>query len=409
MEEIILPGFVLSLMERLEQAGEEVFVVGGSLRDALLGRPAHDFDLATSARPERTAELFSDHRVITTGLKHGTVTVLSEENPVEITTFRIDGGYTDTRHPDAVTFTDRITDDLARRDFTVNAMAYHPRHGLVDPFGGRSDLRAGLLRAVREPVLRFSEDALRIMRAFRFSAQLSFAIEENTLLGAAACRDGLARIAKERIASELLRLLCSDGVTLALTAMMDTGVLPYVTGTYTPSPRILESLPSLPPDEIGRLGHFLSETTTEEIKTHLHALKCSKKQLTGACAVARGSSQQVKSPADARRLITSCGVWASLAVRSSVARGISPSNAIDFVEKNQAPCSISQLAVNGKDLIGEGISGKAVGDTLQYLLETALENPQLNHRDSLLALARQYAEGHILPTRASMQERNKDR
>ncbi len=393
MTEIRLPDYVTALMERLEAAGEEVYLVGGSLRDILLGLTPHDFDLATSALPERTASLFSDYRVIETGLKHGTVTVLSKGNPVEITTFRIDGSYTDSRHPDGVTFTRRIVDDLARRDFTVNAMAYHPKIGLVDPFGGEKDLAACLLRAVGDPKIRFTEDALRIMRAFRFSAQLSFSIESQTLAGLTACRGGLASIAKERISSELLRLLLSDDPADALSAMIGCGVAPFVTGDYTPDEHICKTLYATPKIDAARLGHLFSDASAEVAQNCLSALKYSNKQITGALAVARGCHHSVKNPADARRLIAACGVWATAAVRSSVALGISPPDAICLVEKNPSPCTLSELAVSGKDLTDLGLRGKSVGDTLHALLDAVLEDPTLNRREPLLTLAHTINQG----------------
>ena len=178
---IKIPEYAESVLERLEQNGEEAYIVGGSLRDSLLGKAASDYDVATSALPERTLEIFSDYRVIATGLKHGTVTVMSDGKPIEVTTFRVDGGYSDSRHPDSVSFTRSIEEDVSRRDFTVNAMAYSQRRGLVDLFGGRDDLAKGIIRAVGDPERRFDEDALRIMRAFRFSAQLDFEIEEKSL------------------------------------------------------------------------------------------------------------------------------------------------------------------------------------------------------------------------------------
>ena len=396
MVEIRLPDYVTVLMERLEAAGEEVYLVGGSLRDILLGTEPHDFDLATSALPTRTASLFSDHRVITTGLKHGTVTVLSEGNPVEITTFRIDGSYTDARHPDEVTFTRQITEDLSRRDFTVNAMAYHPSRGIVDPFGGASDLSDKLLRAVGDPQTRFSEDALRVMRAFRFAAQLGFSIDEKTLRGAAQTKDGLAAIARERIASEFLRLLLSPAPAEALYTMINAGVLPYVTGEYVPRPAIIETLADLPATDVARLGHFFSDASREQIEHCLSSLKYSNKQITGARAVAVCGRQSVLTPADARRLIASCGVYASSAVRSSVALGLSPVKAIELVEQNNAPCTLSQLAVGGKDLVALGIRGKEIGETLEYLLAAALDNPTVNKKENLLALAQKRRNTHIL-------------
>ena len=387
---IPLPPHILDLMSRMEHAGEEAYVVGGSLRDALLGIPPHDFDLAVSSVPELTAEILRDFRVIETGLKHGTVTVIAGGEPVEITTFRVDGDYTDARHPDGVTFTRRIEEDLSRRDFTVNAMAYHPTKGLCDPFGGQADLERGILRAVREPTLRFSEDALRIMRAFRFSAQLGFSIEEKTLAGIAKTKDGLARIAAERIASEFLRLLCAREPEGALRQMIGYGVLPYVTGDYCPSERILTLLPQSRPCEEERLGLFFCEAEPEQTAEILSSLKLSNKQKTACRAVCRAAHTAVKSEVDARRLIADCGVYAPFGVRVSALLGVSPKEAVAWVEENRSPCTLSQLAVGGRELIAAGMEPRRIGETLEWLLTQVLEDPTKNRRELLLSLSQAY-------------------
>ncbi len=387
---IQLPDRILRLMTLLEAAGEEVYLVGGSLRDALLGIPPHDFDLATSALPERSLEIFRAYRVIETGLKHGTVTVIAEGDPVEITTFRVDGDYTDSRHPDGVTFTRRITEDLSRRDFTVNAMAYHPRVGLVDPFEGREDLSRGILRAVREPTLRFSEDALRIMRAFRFSAQLGFAIEEETLRGISETAEGLSRIAVERIASEFLRLLLSPAPAHVLRQMGEMGILSYVCGEYRPSEKVLSVLDGSRPEEDERLGLFFSEAEPEETAGILRRLRLSNRQIAGARAVCRVAHRALVSPADAGRLIADCGVYAVPGVRVSVLLGYSPADAIGWVEENRNPCTLSELAVNGRDLTEAGILPRRVGKILARLLEDVLTDPENNEKERLLTRALTY-------------------
>lgn len=387
---ISLPPHIRSLMDRLEAAAEEVYLVGGSLRDSLLGIPPHDFDLATSALPDTMLRVFEGYRVIATGLKHGTLTVISGGAPVEITTFRVDGDYTDSRHPDGVTFTRRIVEDLSRRDFTVNAMAYHPSLGLLDPFDGKGDLTRRLIRAVREPSLRFSEDALRIMRAFRFSAQLNFAIEEHTLLGMAKTREGLSRIAAERIASEFLRLLLTPDPTPALRSMIDTRVLPYVTEDYCPSEGILSLLPKTEQNEDQRLGLFFSETSAERTGELLRRLRLSNRQITGAKAVCRGASAVISSPAQARALIAEYGVYAPAVARVSALLGLSPPQAVGWVEENRAPCTLSALAVGGRELIALGIPPREVGATLEWLLARVIEDPEKNERGALLTMAEAY-------------------
>lgn len=386
-EQIVLPDYIRALTARLEAAGERVYLVGGSLRDILLGQTPHDYDLATSATPQKTLSLFrEDFRVIETGLKHGTVTVLSEGNPVEITTFRVDGDYTDGRHPDAVSFTRRIADDLSRRDFTVNAMAYREGEGLIDLFDGKADLRRRIIRTVGESRRRFSEDALRILRAFRFSAQLEFTIDEGTAEGIAACREGLSRIAKERVASEFLRLLRARDPAPALLAMKDSGVFPFVLQDYTPCVEAIRLSSSLPPSEEARLGFLL--TGTDRAADILHELKLSNKQITGALAVLRGSAKRIETAADARRLIACCGAWSPLAVRAAILRGNAPKEAVGWVENNDAPVKISELAVTGKDLLSVGLCGKEVGETLNALLAAVIKDPALNQRDILLAMAK---------------------
>ncbi len=217
------PNYARAVMAALDVAGHRGYLVGGSLRDILRGVTPHDYDMTTDATPEEMLEIFRDFRVIPTGLKHGTLTVLSDGHPIEVTTHRVDGEYLDSRRPESVSFTRQLSEDLSRRDFTVNAMAWHPETGLIDLFGGREDLEKGIIRAVGEPQKRFSEDALRILRAFRFAAQLNFEIEPRTLSGAAACREGLAHISAERIFSEVSRMLEAPAAVRGFRAMLDTG------------------------------------------------------------------------------------------------------------------------------------------------------------------------------------------
>lgn len=386
-ENISLPTPILRLMQALEDAGEEVYLVGGSLRDLLLGRSPSDYDLATSALPERTMEIFSEYRVITTGLKHGTVTVMADREPIEITTFRIDGTYTDARHPDGVTFTRRIEEDLSRRDFTVNAMAYHPKVGLVDPFGGRQDLANKLLRTVGDPELRFSEDALRILRAFRFSAQIGFAIEEKTLVGCANSKSGLTKVAKERISAEFLRLLLSDSPAASLEKMIETQVIFFVLGENIPSEAVLRQLEEMPRKDTARLGFLLSEFDRETVSRILKSLKYSNKQITGACAVATGAKQKMESPADVRKLIASCGIYAEDACRASILLQNSPEKALSWMRESKAPASISDLKISGRDLMELGIFGREIGETLQAIFSLVLEDPSLNEKEKLCKLA----------------------
>lgn len=221
MPTLFIPPYVQKALSLLCESGYEAYVVGGAVRDLLRGEAAHDYDITTSATPDEMKEVFSAYRTIETGIAHGTLTVLSDGVPLEITTYRIDGDYTDMRHPDGVLFTRSLREDAARRDFTVNAMAYHPSEGIRDFFHGREDLSEKIIRAVGDPVRRFTEDALRILRAMRFAAQLDFTIEKETARAMRACKEGLLRISAERIREEWIKLLCGRGMRRVLTEFGD--------------------------------------------------------------------------------------------------------------------------------------------------------------------------------------------
>ena len=337
-----------SVRVQLEAQEKETYETLGAMYEEY--HPS-DYDMTTSALPERMIEIFSDFRVIKTGLKHGTLTVLSDGRPVEITTFRIDGGYTDSRHPDSVSFTRCLSEDLARRDFTVNAMAYNERVGLVDEFRGISDLHDGVIRAVGEPHRRFSEDALRIMRAFRFSAQLGFKIEEKTLAAASECREGLSNIARERIFSELLKLLHSPHSADALKQMRESGVMRYVLGDYCPSERIFSLISSMPDTDEARLGMLLFEAEEIGRREILLSLKCSNRQKSGALAVAEGAAAKLETRADVSRFLAEYGRDASDALCASVLLGNSDESVFSLADKNNAPRAIGDLAVGGGDMV----------------------------------------------------------
>lgn len=384
---IEIPGYVTVLMDRLSSAGEESYVVGGGLRDSLLGKRPDDYDVATSASPERMVEIFSDFRVIETGLKHGTLTVISEGRAVEITAFRVDGDYTDSRHPDSVSFTRSVGEDLARRDFTVNAMAYNHGTGLIDLFGGIEDLERGVIRAVRDPELRFGEDALRIMRAFRFSAQLGFEIEENTLRATGKCRRGLANIARERISAEFFKLICAVSPQRPLLQMKTLGILPFVLGDCSPSDKTIELLPKMPVHDGARLGFLLSGCTGEQIRATLDGLRCSNRQRSRATAVAANAYRKIADPRDVSKLCAGLGDSTRHALCASVILGASDEKALAWLDNDRAPHSTAQLEISGDELVRMGFEGREIGKTLAYLLECAIESPELNTRERLSALA----------------------
>lgn len=375
------------VIERLEAAGYEAYLVGGALRDLLLARSPQDFDVTTSAEPAEMQAVFADGRTIETGLKHGTLTVMVGDTPIEVTTFRVDGEYRDSRHPESVRFTTSLAEDLARRDFTVNAMAYSEKTGVVDLFGGRVDLGARIIRAVGEPHLRFSEDALRILRAFRFCSKLGFEIEENTLAATSKCREGLSVISAERIATELAGILVGQNAYKALLLMKESGVLCLV----FPEAKLDESLSSLPAVFETRLAFLLLGTQKEALCARLHALKLSNAQVAavvGLVSFADADFSDTSEPT-VRRLMAKTGALFEPLMDILHAKGVD----VDGIRVTAKYClargdclSLGELALGGKDLVTLGFKGKAIGETLEALLEQVLDDPSLNKREILLKL-----------------------
>ncbi len=383
------PEYVRKILNRIEEAGHEAFIVGGALRDMMIGRESHDYDITTSALPEETAEIFSDMHVIKTGLKHGTVTVVIDQHPIEITTYRVDGDYKDSRHPSGVSFTRNIEDDLARRDFTVNAMAYNDKRGLVDLFGGKDDLERRIIRAVGEPERRFTEDALRIMRAFRFSSKLGFEIEEETLAAAEKCRHGLANISAERKSVELEGILLGEGVEKALLCMYNAKIFEIIAPMISLDPTRFSKIDALPNDFACRMAFCLSgQENTEKYTT---TLKLSNAVSARIKKLARLAEAPLDASSDGklRRLMSVCGDDTEHLLKIKSALGEDVRGVFERVEAIRAngDCLyIRQLAVDGRDLGKLGISGKDVGNTLDKLLDAVLDNPELNTKDSLMAM-----------------------
>ncbi len=393
---MFIPSDVKKILDRLMDVGCDAYVVGGSLRDALLGREASDWDVTSAARPERVMELFSHLRVIPTGLKHGTVTVITEEgHPVEITTFRTDGSYSDSRHPESVSFASSVEDDLSRRDFTINAMAYNESRGLVDLFGGKEDLNERRIRCVGDPETRFREDALRILRAFRFASQLDFEIDPETLAGAYAARDGLDNIARERIGVETLKLLDGASPSRPLSLMGD------ILGNVLPTPidqRRIESVSELECDAVGRLSYLLCGASEEMVRVASHWLRLSSKQASRLQKLVRPIAphrlQKCPSDAEMRRIIREYRDDAATAVKiASHLYEIHPKTeeVLRRIEAEDPIVDLSRLAVKGSDLIKCGVaSGTLVGETLSMLLEAVIDDPSLNKPDILLDLAQKW-------------------
>ena len=399
-----------ALLDTLHAAGYAAYAVGGCVRDSLLGRTAHDWDLCTSALPQQVMELFGAEQCIPTGLQHGTVTIKYGGQLYETTTFRTEGSYTDGRHPDAVQFVPDVREDLARRDFTINAMAYNEAEGLVDPFGGQADLQNGLLRAVGEPQQRFTEDALRILRLYRFAARFGFALDVATARAARQLAPHLDCISAERIQEELAKLLAAPQPGAYLEPAVLAVVLPELTPeALTAAKPVVDACPAgeenLPVRWAALLG-ALGETDTRWV---LKRLRCSNACIeetavlvreTAGESVCRSFSEEKASahPSDIhlRQLLGRyglctverlCALCAALHPQNAPACALAAQRARQL-EANGACCRVSQLAVNGRDLMAAGIpAGPALRRVLEALLDGVISAEYPNKKTALLAAA----------------------
>lgn len=417
------------IIRSLENAGFEAYIVGGCVRDGILGRDPEDWDITTIAKPDEIKRIFS--HTVDTGIEHGTVTVLVPPEEVErgirsfeVTTYRIDGEYTDHRHPNAVSFTGSLEEDLARRDFTINAMAYHMERGIIDPFHGQEDLEKKIVRAVGKAKDRFAEDALRMMRGIRFSAQLDFSLDEEAYLGIESLKESLENVSKERIAVELWKLLASahpDKVEM----FFSTGLAPYITEDF---PKIQESgipklLPFAPVEKIVRFGLFL-RNVPDLARKILRDLKLDRESIEGGSHFAAlFSEEEVESPYALRKRIARYGLkmvrdfyemrlallqqdeeelysplesdlleakrrTGEIIITKQQAESIVKERLlwITKVELEKNCVSLSELMLSGKDLISLGVSpGKRMGEILQLAFDRVLQEPKENEKEKLIS------------------------
>ncbi|MDD5305698.1 MAG: ferritin family protein [Deltaproteobacteria bacterium] len=409
--ELMLPGAVAHICRTLAQAGESAFVVGGSIRDLVSGRVPVDWDLATSATPERVIGLF--RRVVPTGVAHGTVTVLAGDESYEVTTLRGEGGYADGRHPDSVTFITDIEADLARRDFTVNAMAWDPAaRSLVDPFGGRADLASRVLRAVGDPAIRFAEDGLRVLRAARFAATLEMVVEEGTRGAMPAAAPALARVSAERKRDELAKLLSANRPSIGLALIQDNGLLPFVcpglAGSHTAAwSRVLARVDAAPAGLPMRLAALLTDLPGEAAREWLTSMKLDRRTTDRVARLVDGLVVPCKADAtdaEVRRDLKRIGLdcvhdlfslrRADLIACAAVAEAFADLDRLEGrvidMERHGLALGTGDLAVDGNDLMRElGIpAGRDVGRLLAALLDHVLDHPEDNTREKLIELAR---------------------
>ena len=391
------------LLDTLHRAGYAAYVVGGCVRDSLLGLTPHDWDLCTSALPQQVMELFGAQRCIPTGLQHGTVTVKQSGALYEITTFRTEGTYTDGRHPDEVHFVPDVREDLARRDFTINAMAYNEKEGLVDPFGGQADLQSGIVRAVGVPRQRFTEDALRILRLYRFAARFGFAIDPPTAQAAQELCAHLDCVSVERIEEELAKLLSAP----APAAYLDEKILGVVLPELSPealaaAKPVVDACPAGAENLPIRLAALLLSLGEDGIRRTLKRLRCSNALIEEAAVLVREAVPGVPVSLNiyARRLL---GKYNLCTVRRIAALGtaLQPEHAADFAALSELAerldadgvcCRVSQLAVNGRDLMAAGVpAGPGIRKVLEALLDGVIREEYPNERQALLAAVQQLA------------------
>lgn len=437
-----IPVGAQAIISALEDAGFEAFVVGGCVRDSLLGRQPHDWDICTSARPNAVLNVFKEQRIVPTGLQHGTLTVFSTNFlPYEVTTYRIDGDYSDHRRPDSVEFTTDLVEDLARRDFTVNAMAYNKKTGVIDPFGGMDDLRSGLIRCVGNPNDRFNEDALRILRALRFSAIYGFSIEPETAASIHDNRELLRRISEERIQSELRRMIAGKNALPVLLAYSDViaTIIPEFKNcigfdqknpyhVYTVYEHIMRAMDNYKgDDEIVRLALFLHDIgkpdcfTTDERGGHfhghgfisrnkadaiLHRLRFDTVTLDAVCELIYHHDATIEpTRKTVRRWLNKLGpeqFLRLLDVRMADIHAHSPGTQASRIERCNAlrayyeelvaegACfSLKNLVINGRDVMALGVpQGREVGEVLQKCLGAVMEEEVKNDRDELIRFAK---------------------
>lgn len=432
---IKIPDKAKTIITLLEKAGFEAFCVGGAVRDSVMGLTPTDWDITTSASPEDTVRIFKDYKTVDTGLKHGTLTVIIDKTPFEVTTYRVDGDYNDNRHPENVHFTKSLKDDLSRRDFTVNALAYNDTKGLVDLYGGQEDIYNGIIRTVGEPSARFQEDGLRIMRALRFSSVLGFTIEAETAKAIHQNKDLLKNISAERLAVELTKLVCGKNAFNVLMeyANVLSVFIPEIESAvgfkqygkkhaYDVWEHICHTVDTIPQDKILRLTmllhdlgkvptHKLDENGNSTFKNHatvggdmahkiLTRLKFDKKTINRVSfLVSNHDFEPPLSKEDLKKHLktkTVEDIKTLLIIKKSDRGALSESYRdiskeseqcliwLKEIEDNNECCKISQLAITGNDLKKQGLQGEEIGKALDALLDAVIENKIENKKEDLL-------------------------
>ena len=384
-----LPKDVNYIISKLLSAGYEAFVVGGAVRDFLLGDAPGDYDITTSAVPGEVKAVFNSEKTVDTGIKHGTVSVILKHKAYEVTTYRIDGKYLDARHPESVSFTRNINEDLARRDFTVNAMAYNETRGLVDLFGGKEDLKSGIIRAVGLAEKRFEEDALRILRALRFASRLDFKIEESTSKAIFEKAELLEKVARERIYTEWIKLLSGKGAYRIINEYRD------VISLFIPE---LSKI-SLPEEESFKKADFdlrfislFKDLSAVEWLTALDSLRADNKMKLLGKALLENLEKELTTEYKMKLMLSKIGEeytekLIKLKALCQRAQGCEEAIFKKVIESGEA-YRLSDMKLSGKDLSEMGIFGRETGEILAKALDSLMRGEVKNERNALLAFVK---------------------
>ncbi len=394
-EKMFLPGDVKKIISALNSQGFQGYAVGGCVRDFLMNIPPHDYDITTNAKPEQVKRLFS--HTVDTGIQHGTVTVILNKTNYEVTTYRIDGEYKDGRHPESVEFAGELKDDLSRRDFTINAVAYNEKDGYVDLFGGIEDIKHRLIRGVGDPDKRFKEDALRMMRAIRFSAQLDFRIEPETYKAIKANSALIKNVSIERIREEFFRLIMTRHCG-SLSLLTDSGMTEYFLPELKPlidsGTVVTGDLSDLNASPPLRLAYIFGSLGAKQVKEILTRLRFDNKTIKNTVVLTQNRQFELKETEESvRRLISVAGELSEeLLYYICTLRKLGGDIYFSLFKKikNRGDCcALKDLAVNGSDLSELGIKGKKTGEMLSFLLDAVLKDPLMNDRETLISLAKE--------------------
>lgn len=384
-----IPQDVQQVIRTIESAGYTAWAVGGCVRDSLLNKKPKDYDVASSCPPEYVCRLFK--KCAKTGIKYGTVTVITDTVPVEVTVYRRESGYSDSRHPDSIAFAEDITTDLSRRDFTINAMAWHPERGLCDPFGGKDDIESRVIRAVGDPNVRFDEDALRVLRCLRLASGLDFDVESRTLGAVIKKAPALANISAERVRDELVKLISGSRPELA-EVVIQAGGFSHVGIEKISNPKLLRRLPPAKPVRIaGLLWCCLDDRARQTIKKTLSSLRVDNWTIFTVCSLISEMTRPLpKNSVELKKRFSHLPPheWENLlALRTVLLKEENRYLNEMLAQAAAEPWNRSMLAVSGHDLAKLGIECRDTGRVLKKLLEKVIREPELNDHDTLMNIA----------------------